>query len=113
MQCVSSVEYRVRFNTEEAESFKPIRGLRQGDPLSLYLSSILKKLIPITINSLNMHNVRIVFMPRQHHMALILNMYDAMSFCHYQRTELIRLAGHEASSVFAGRTIVFFSCIRE
>lgn len=37
MQCVSSMEYRVRFNTKETESFKPTRGLRQEDPLSPYL----------------------------------------------------------------------------
>ena len=37
MKCVSTVEYRVRINDEETESFKPTRGLRQDDPLSPYL----------------------------------------------------------------------------
>jgi hypothetical protein len=37
MQCVSTVEYRVRFNAEETKSFKPTRGLRQGDHQSPYL----------------------------------------------------------------------------
>jgi hypothetical protein len=37
MSCVTSVNYRIWFNSEETESFSPTRGIRQGDPLSLYL----------------------------------------------------------------------------
>ena len=37
MQCISTVEYHVRFNSKETETFKQTRGLRQGDQLSPYL----------------------------------------------------------------------------
>lgn len=38
MACVTSVKYKVRFNDQETEDFGPPRGLRQGDPLSPYIS---------------------------------------------------------------------------
>jgi hypothetical protein len=37
MACVTTVNYRVWFNSDETERFKLTRGLRQGDPLSPYL----------------------------------------------------------------------------
>ncbi|CAL8992705.1 unnamed protein product [Prunus brigantina] len=37
MSCVKSVAYKIIMNRELTESFKPQRGVRQDDPLSLYL----------------------------------------------------------------------------
>lgn len=37
MECVTSPTMRVLWNGEQTEFFTPTQGIRQGDPLSLYL----------------------------------------------------------------------------
>jgi len=37
IKCVTSVSFLVLFNGERLQDFKPTRGIRQRDPISLYL----------------------------------------------------------------------------
>ncbi|CAN1744284.1 Putative ribonuclease H protein At1g65750 [Linum perenne] len=63
MLCVSSVEYSVLFDTHQTETFKPMRGLRQGCPLSPFLFIIcaegLSAIIRQATDRGHLHGVRV------------------------------------------------------
>lgn len=52
MACVTSVKYCVKFNGQLLQSFTPSRGLRQGDPLSLFLFLFVADALSALINKL-------------------------------------------------------------
>ncbi|GAU50953.1 hypothetical protein TSUD_411410 [Trifolium subterraneum] len=63
MMCVSSVNYSVMMNSDRVGPISPGRGLRQGDPLSLYLfilvTECLTALIHQAVGRGDLHGVRI------------------------------------------------------
>ncbi|XP_074298496.1 uncharacterized protein LOC141629381 [Silene latifolia] len=63
MACVRSVSYAVTVNGSHTEVFKPQRGLRQGDPLSMYLfilrAEVFSGMIRKEMESGSIHGIRV------------------------------------------------------
>ncbi|XP_074318065.1 uncharacterized protein LOC141654850 [Silene latifolia] len=63
MECVSTVSFAVLINGKPSRTFRPTRGLRQGDPLSPYLfilcAEVLSDLMRRAIENNAIHGVRI------------------------------------------------------
>ncbi|XP_074318601.1 uncharacterized protein LOC141655419 [Silene latifolia] len=63
MECVSSVSFSVLINGKPSRSFRPSRGLRQGDPLSPYLfimcAEVLSSLMRRAVETNSLHGIRI------------------------------------------------------
>jgi len=50
MACITTVSFTIRFSGELLPSFKPTRGLRQGDPLSPYIFILMANALSTVIN---------------------------------------------------------------
>lgn len=63
MKCISSVSYQILINGQLSKSFKPKRGMRQGDPLSPYLfilcADVLSGLIHKAVRIGTIHGLKI------------------------------------------------------
>ncbi|XP_074304372.1 uncharacterized protein LOC141639082 [Silene latifolia] len=63
MHCVTSVSFEVLINGNPSASFKPSRGIRQGDPLSPYLfilcAEVMSSLIRRAVEAGSIHGIRV------------------------------------------------------
>ena len=63
MRMIGSVSFSMLFNGQKLESFKPMRGIRQGDPISPYLfllaAEVLSCLLKSRIQSSNIMGIRV------------------------------------------------------
>ena len=55
MQCIITVSYKVIVNGEHTPEFSPNKGVKQGDPLSLYIFILCLNVLSCTLNTRKLH----------------------------------------------------------
>jgi hypothetical protein len=93
IRCVSTVQFSILINGSPSKTFRPQRGLRQGDPLSPYLfilcADVLSGLITKAQNNYLIHGVKIV--PGAPEVTHLLFVDDIILFCRANKEETTNL----------------------
>ena len=83
-ECVTTVSYSIIVNDEVYGFFKPTRGLRQGDPLSLYLFLICMKVLTRTLRIAQLNkksSIGFKITPKADKISCLLFTDDSLLFC--------------------------------
>ena len=100
-QCISTVSFTLLLNGSKNISFHPSRGVRQGDPLSLYLfilcSEVLSKLINRVVVNGRLKGVKVA--PGAPIVSSLCYADDVLLFCGAKAAEVNVLMGYVISIV--------------
>lgn len=94
MTCVSSTAFSININGEFHGFFKGCRGIRQGDPMSPYLFTLVMEVLLLMINRLIQNEGTFEFNPgcREHRITNLCFADDLILFSHgdYNSVKIIR-----------------------